>query len=55
LRAVAPDWPARVDDYALAAADGWLPALAARAGVTLIGYRKLRDLQRRLGGQPVSA
>lgn len=54
LRAVAPDWPARVDDYALASSDAWLRALAERAGVTLIGYRKLRDLQR-MGGQTIGA
>jgi len=47
LRAVAPDWPARVDDADLATSGDALGALAARAGVTAIGYRELRDRQRR--------
>jgi len=45
LRAFAPDWEARVDDHALATD----PALRSRieaAGVTLIGYEPLRELQR---------
>ncbi|MGH9093573.1 MAG: ChbG/HpnK family deacetylase [Acidimicrobiales bacterium] len=46
LRAVAPDWPARVDDEDVAVRDDALRALARRVGVTLIGYRALRDLQR---------
>lgn len=46
LRAVMPDWPARVDDHDVAMSAGALRALALRAGVTLIGYRQLRDLQR---------
>jgi chitin disaccharide deacetylase len=46
LRAIAPDWPARVDDRALALDATWLRDLVERAGVTLIGYRALRDLQR---------
>ncbi len=46
LRAVAPDWPARVDDYDLAVTADSLRSLARRAGVTLIGYRVLRQLQR---------
>ncbi len=46
LRAVVPDWPARVDDHDLAVAVSAIGSLAARAGVTLIGYRQLRDLQR---------
>lgn len=48
LRAVAPDWPARVDDYDLAVSAYSLRSLARRAGVTLIGYRQLRDRQRQL-------
>ncbi len=51
LRAVAPDWPARVDDHDVAVAAGTLPALAQRAGVVLIGYRQLRDLQRSQSGR----
>jgi chitin disaccharide deacetylase len=46
LRAVAPDWPARVDDHALALEATWLRDLVERAGVTLVGYRALRELQR---------
>jgi chitin disaccharide deacetylase len=46
LRAMAPDWPARVDDLDLLVADSALPSLAARAGAVLIGYRPLRELQR---------
>ncbi len=49
LRAVIPDWPARVDDHDLAVTSASLRALAWRAGVTAIGYRELRDLQR---GEP---
>jgi chitin disaccharide deacetylase len=45
LRAVVPDWPARVDDHDLAVTVSGLRALAARAGVKVIGYRELRDLQ----------
>ncbi|MBO0728468.1 MAG: ChbG/HpnK family deacetylase [Acidimicrobiaceae bacterium] len=45
LRAVAPDWSARVDDHALALDATWLRDLVERAGVHLIGYRALRDLQ----------
>ena len=48
LRAVAPDWPARVDDADLATSSEAFGALAQRAGVTLIGYRALRDRQRSL-------
>lgn len=46
LRALAPDWPSRVDDHDLATSDRSLAALAARAGAELIGYRILRELQR---------
>lgn len=48
LRAVAPDWPARVDDADLATNSEAFGALAERAGVTLVGYRALRDRQRSL-------
>jgi chitin disaccharide deacetylase len=47
LRAVAPDWPARVADHDVAMTADSLRVLASRAGVQLIGYRVLRDLQRR--------
>lgn len=46
LRALAPDWANRVDDHHLLCHDGGLRAMVRRAGVTLIGYRELRDLQR---------
>lgn len=49
LRAIAPDWPARVDDHDLALDGASLRALARRVGVTTVGYRALRDLQRRAG------
>ncbi|HEX3425672.1 MAG TPA: polysaccharide deacetylase family protein [Acidimicrobiales bacterium] len=46
LRALAPDWALRVDDHDVVTAGQSLRALAERAGVILIGYRKLRHLQR---------
>ena len=46
LRAVVPDWPARVQDHDIATAAQQLRALVTRAGVSLTGYRSLRDLQR---------
>jgi predicted glycoside hydrolase/deacetylase ChbG (UPF0249 family) len=45
LRALAPDWPTRVEDYDVLV-DQSLKSLADRAGVTLLGYRPLRDLMR---------
>jgi len=47
LRASHPDWPGRVEDHAFVCRDPSLPDLIDRAGATLIGYRELRDLQRR--------
>jgi predicted glycoside hydrolase/deacetylase ChbG (UPF0249 family) len=49
LRALAPDWASRVDDHDLVTSGHSLRALAERAGVALIGYRQLRDLQRATG------
>jgi hypothetical protein len=46
LRASHPDWPGRVEDHAFVCDDPSLPDLLERAGVTLIGYRELRELQR---------
>jgi len=46
LRALTPDWAARVDDLHLVCHDSQTKAMLARSGVTLIGYRELRDLQR---------
>jgi predicted glycoside hydrolase/deacetylase ChbG (UPF0249 family) len=46
LRALAPDWTSRVDDLDLVTEGGGLRAMLERAGVVLVGYRELRDLQR---------
>jgi hypothetical protein len=46
LRAISDDWGARVDDHRLLTADDELRTLLDKAGVVLIGYRALRDLQR---------
>jgi len=46
LRASHPDWPGRVEDHAFVCDDPSLPDLLERAGVTLVGYRELRELQR---------
>jgi len=46
LRASCPDWAGRVEDHAYVCNDPSLPDLVERAGVTLIGYRELRELQR---------
>ncbi len=47
LRAAFPDWANRVDDHDLVTTDTGLRTLLDRAGVVLVGYRELRDLQRR--------
>jgi chitin disaccharide deacetylase len=46
LRAMAVDWQARVDDYSLLVREPDLRDAIERAGVTLIGYRPIRDLMR---------
>jgi len=46
LRALAPDWPARVDDHHLVNEDSALRTLIERSGAELISFRTLRDLQR---------
>jgi predicted glycoside hydrolase/deacetylase ChbG (UPF0249 family) len=46
LRALAPDWMHRVEDHRLLVGDEEIRRLAERAGVVLLGYRQLRDLQR---------
>jgi hypothetical protein len=46
LRAIANDWPARVDDHRLLTDSGDLQAAIDAAGITRIGYRPLRDLMR---------
>jgi predicted glycoside hydrolase/deacetylase ChbG (UPF0249 family) len=47
LRAITTDWQARVADHVLLVADRGLDRLLSEAGVTLIGYRPLRDAMRR--------
>ncbi|MGE3619701.1 MAG: polysaccharide deacetylase family protein [Acidimicrobiia bacterium] len=47
LRAVTSDWPARIDDHDAVTTDRSIHALLDRAGIRLVGYRALRDLQRR--------
>jgi len=47
LRAAAPDWAHRVDDHDTLVTDHEIKRLIERAGVVLIGYRDLRELQRR--------
>ena len=46
LRAIATDWAARVADHVLLVDDRGLGQSVAEAGVTLIGYRPLRDAMR---------
>ena len=46
LRAATPDWAARVDDLHLVCHDSQIRTMLERSGVTLIGYRELRELQR---------
>ncbi len=45
LRALAPDWAARVDDYHLACHDASMRAMIERSGAHVIGYRELRAVQ----------
>jgi chitin disaccharide deacetylase len=47
LRAACDDWPARVEDHALLRDDRGLAELLDRTGAVLVGWRDLRDLQRR--------
>ena len=46
LRASHPDWANRVEDHAYLTRDPSFRDLIERAGVTLISYRALRELQR---------
>jgi predicted glycoside hydrolase/deacetylase ChbG (UPF0249 family) len=46
LRAMAQDWSSRVDDHALLVREETLRQSIERAGVTLVGYRPIRDLMR---------
>jgi predicted glycoside hydrolase/deacetylase ChbG (UPF0249 family) len=52
LRALSPDWAARVDDHDLLVHDHGFRSLAARAGVQLVGYRPLRDAMRSASARP---
>ncbi len=47
LRAISPDWRARVDDHAYLLAESGLRAGVEESGVVLVGYRELRELMRR--------
>jgi predicted glycoside hydrolase/deacetylase ChbG (UPF0249 family) len=47
LRAITTDWQDRVSDHTLLVDDGGMPEIIAQAGVTLIGFRSLRDAMRR--------
>ncbi|MGH9136677.1 MAG: polysaccharide deacetylase family protein [Acidimicrobiales bacterium] len=51
LRAFALDWAARIDDHELVTRDSTLRVMLERAGVHLIGYRELRELQRSMPRQ----
>ncbi len=46
LRAAVPDWEARVGDHVVAVAERGLERVLADAGVTVIGYRPLREAMR---------
>jgi predicted glycoside hydrolase/deacetylase ChbG (UPF0249 family) len=46
LRALAPDWPNRVDDHHLVTHDTGLRTMIERSGVVPIGFRPLRELMR---------
>ena len=52
LRAAYGDWAGRVEDHAYLCEDPSLRDLIGRAGVQLIGYRRLRELQRAGGPSP---
>lgn len=47
LMALTPDWESRADDHEMLSADGPLSDALDGAGVTLIGYRHLREVMRR--------
>jgi hypothetical protein len=46
LQAMAQDWEARADDHRFLVGDAQLRDLIESTGITLIGYRPLRDLMR---------
>jgi len=47
LRALDPEWATRVDDLQLVTRDSGFRALVERAGARFVGYRALRDAQRK--------
>jgi predicted glycoside hydrolase/deacetylase ChbG (UPF0249 family) len=47
LRALAPDWPNRVDDLHVLVHDAAVQAMIKRSGARLVGYRALRDAMRK--------
>ena len=47
LRSFAPDWSARVDDHDLVTRDHSLRSMVDRVGARFVGYREIRELQRR--------
>jgi predicted glycoside hydrolase/deacetylase ChbG (UPF0249 family) len=47
LRAISPGWPERVDDLSLVTIDSSFKAMVERSGVHLVGWKALRDAQRR--------
>ena len=47
IRAITTDWEDRVSDHILLVDDGGMAEIIARSGVTLIGFRPLRDAMRR--------
>lgn len=47
LRSLAPDWETRVDDHHVLTGDVELRTKLERSGAVLIGWRELRDLQRK--------
>lgn len=53
IRAMDPRWSDRVEHYLLAAHDASLRHLISKAGAHLVGYRALRDLQRRTPAAPL--
>jgi predicted glycoside hydrolase/deacetylase ChbG (UPF0249 family) len=49
LRAMSPDWSARVADHHFVCHDSGLRTMLSRSGAVVIGYRELRELQRKGG------
>jgi predicted glycoside hydrolase/deacetylase ChbG (UPF0249 family) len=54
LRAITPDWPARVADYEVLSAPATRHHLH-QSGIYLLSYRQLQEAERRLGHDGVSA